>query len=176
MKKSLLILSLIIILSSCSLDDQEYTAQRAQEIERADIVLTNAVYTLAQENEEPIRLESGTLSYWIDRDRIEAERISFIQLDGDGNTAVRGSADNAVIDSSTKVMNLEGNVRLESLKDDLSISTQYLIFDTQNSTVSSEDEVSISFDGGSITGYNLSADLIRLRFDIQNITSGEVEI
>ena len=47
---------------------------------------------------------------------------------------------------------------------------------THNSTVSSEDEVSISFDGGSITGYNLSADLIRLRFDIQNITSGEVEI
>ena len=81
-----------------------------------------------------------------------------------------------MIDSSTKVMNLEGNVRLESPKDDLSISTQYLIFDTHNSTVSSEDEVSISFDGGSITGYNLSADLIRLRFDIQNITSGEVEI
>lgn len=176
MKKSFLILSLIVLLSSCSLDDQDYTAQRAGQIERADIVLTNAVYTLAQENEEPIRLESRTLSYWIDNDRIEAEGISFIQNDGEGNTAVRGRADKAVIDSSSKVMNLEGNVVLESLKDDLSISTQYLIFDTHSSTVNSEDEVSISFDGGSITGYNLSGDLVRLRFDIQSITSGEVEI
>lgn len=178
MRKVLLVPAIItaMLLSSCILEDQEYAVRRSEEIERADIVLTNALYTLGQENEEPIRLESDSLSYWIDSERIEAENIRFTQMNEDGSPAVRGMADRALIDSGSKIMNLSGNVFLESIDDNLSIRSQYLIFDTERDTVNSEDEVSVSFDGGIIKGCNLSADLVRLDFDIGKIISGEVEI
>ena len=164
----------LILLSSCSVNDKSYAESRAAMIEREDIKLINTTSTLSHKRNNPIYIQSSSMSYWIDEDRIEVENMSFIQNDEEGNISLRGSADSATIDSNSEVIHMRGNVRLESLEDQLSIISENLIFDTEEQTVEAEGYVEVVFDSGSVSGYNLSGNLDRMHLDLGITSEGEV--
>ena len=170
-----LLLSLLLV-SSCTINDEEYSARQTEITEHADIVLHNASCTLSQSDDSPVTLTAEKLSFWTNSNRIEAENLSFVQSDSSGEIKAQGTCRGAVIDTSSEVMDLSGDVELSSPQNDLSISASGLIFDTKAQTVRTDNDVRITFEDGIIEATGLDADLNRMSMSLGNIISGEIQV
>ena len=176
MKAAAAMFLVLVVMTSCSVEDEAYTQSRVAVIERPDVTFTDAVHTFAQQGRDPLTVHSRSLSYWMDEGRMEAEGLSFSQMDEEGGLVVEGRADRALIDTSGEVMDLTGNVEMRYVDRDLSISCHHLIFDTKAMTVECDSAVDLSFDDGTMTGENLSGDLRSMRIEIGRSVQGVVGI
>lgn len=176
MKAAAAMFLILVVMTSCSVEDEAYTHSRVAVIERPDVTFTDAVHTFAQQGRDPLTVHSRSLSYWMDEGRMEAEGLSFSQMDEDGELVVEGRADRALIDTSGEVMDLTGNVEMRYVDRDLSISCHHLIFDTMAMTVECDSAVDLSFDDGTMTGESLSGDLRSMRIEIGRSVQGVVGI
>lgn len=168
------VLLAIALLTSCTIEDEAYTASQVAVIERPDITFTDAEHTFSRQGSQPIRMHTAELSYWMDDERMEAQGLSFSQMDEDGSIIMEGRADSAVIDTAVEVMDLSGDVEMRYVSRDLSIATSHLIFDTRAMTVECDTNVVVTFDDGTISGERLSGDLRSMKLDIATAAQGVV--
>lgn len=164
----------LLLLSSCSAPDTALAEETAAIIERPDIALVDATYTLTTSS-GPVRVTAAETRYWMDEGRVEIDSLVFEQTDSDGSVKLSGNAGSATVDTATEIAVLEGGVEMASPSDNLSISAPGLVFDTARETVETTGEFTVSFDGGTTSGRGLSADLKRMSFDIAQSASGEVD-
>lgn len=165
---------LIILLCSCSFVEEEDGEHAKADL--PDIVLEDTSYTLGQNGENPVYIASERMELWSSDNRAETGRITFYQLDDDGDIALRGRADRAEIDTDTKVLMLSGNVLFLSSDGNMRIEADDLVFDSGNEELTAEGTVSVSSEDGTFTGEGFSADLVSSTYTFKSITKGIFEL
>ena len=172
-RTSTLILAVLmpLMLSSC-LYDEAATAGTVSVVERPDMVLVDAVCTLAQGSERPIDFTAGRMSWWMDEGRMELQDVTFTQVDDEGALILRGRCDEAGVDTDLEIVNMRGAVEIENISESLSISADQLIFDTGSMLIESDGDVTIGFSDGTVSGHGLSADLNRRSLSLGGPSQG----
>ncbi len=166
------LLLLMIVLTGCARNSGASSSEAAEDIALPDVTLLESSFTLGQDGQNPLYITSGVLELTLDENKARAGRISFYQNDDEGKTFITGYADRADIDTGTKVVELYGNACIEQLEDGLSIRAEEMTFDSETQKVESVSSVSITFDGGRITGKDLSADLNASTLEMREIEEG----
>ena len=174
-KLLLLILAAAILLSSCSFSRGE--DDEAQEKgEYPDISLTGARYTLGQSGERPVYIESSRMLLYSKDSRAVVEDVTFISYDEEGNPSVEGSADHGDIETDTKRMMLEGNVKLRASDGNMTIEADTLMFDSENGEVEADGDVLVSSDDGTFRGTGFRGDLKEEAYAFRTISEGVFEL
>ena len=128
-----------LLIASCSFVSDDGTVH--EKLATPDIILENAAYTLGQSNESPIFIKSSRIEFYSKDNRATTEALSFVQYNDDGNVRLEGSADKSVIDTESKRMELEGNVKLSENDSGMMIEADTLIFDSENEEITADGHV-----------------------------------
>lgn len=135
-----------LLLASCSFVSDDGTVH--EKLATPDIILENAAYTLGQSNESPIFIKSSRIEFYSKDNRATTEALSFVQYNDDGNVRLEGSADKSVIDTESKRMELEGNVKLSENDSGMMIEADTLIFDSENEEITADGHVRVVSEDG----------------------------
>lgn len=170
MRKAALAIILLALLSSCSFRDSD--GETHEKGIYPDLVLTNAEYTLGQSGERPIHLTCSMLALFSADSLAQIDNLSFISYDENGETAVEGRADRAVVDTDTKRMELEGDVVIHAASGDMMITSDALVFDSENDEITADGNVSVSSEDGSFRGTGFRGDLRAEAYAFATIDEG----
>ncbi len=174
MKGLVPLMIVLLLLTSCSFrqgDEGEH-----EKAVLPDIILENSTYTLGQSGERPVYIDSSRITLYSHDNLAIVEDISFISYDEEGNPSVEGSAGYGEIETDTKRMNLSGNVRLKATDGDMMISSENLIFDSENETIEADGDVSVSSDDGTFRGTGFRGDLREEIYSFSTIGEGVFEL
>lgn len=165
----------LLLLTSCS-EEESSTSSGVSDIALADITLLSSTFTLGQQDENPLYLTADTMAFYLNENRVHAEGMVFHQYDDEGAIFIEGNAGSAEINLETKLADLSGGVTIRQLRDNMSIEGTAMIFDSQQQRVESTGRVIVEFDGGTVTGTNLSADLNASLLELSVIEEGVIEL
>ena len=132
----------------------------------------NAAYTLGQSNESPIFIKSSRIEFYSKDNRATTEALSFVQYNDDGNVRLEGSADKSVIDTESKRMELEGNVKLSENDSGMMIEADTLIFDSENEEITADGHVRVVSEDGEFEGTGFAGDLMTSSYSFASIEKG----
>lgn len=171
MKKALILLLLsLFILSSCKFSSEEES--NAEKMAHPDIVLEKATYLLNQKDQKPITLYGDTITFYSKDNRAILEGFAFEQRDDDDDIYLEGSADRASVNTSTKILTLEGNVSMKKVSDDMEIQGENITFDSDNETVESNGMVRVKSSDGTFSGTDFFGDLKFSNYSFKTLDMG----
>lgn len=159
-----------LLIASCSFVSDDGTVH--EKLATPDIILENAAYTLGQSNESPIFIKSSRIEFYSKDNRATTEALSFVQYNDDGNVRLEGSADNSVIDTESKRMELEGNVKLSENDSGMMIEADTLIFDSENEEITADGHVRVVSKDGEFEGTGFAGDLMTSSYSFASIKKG----
>ena len=159
-----------LLLASCSFVSDDGTVH--EKLATPDIILENAAYTLGQSNESPIFIKSSRIEFYSKDNRATTEALSFVQYNDDGNIRLEGSADKSVIDTESKRMELEGNVKLSENDSGMMIEADTLIFDSENEEITADGHVRVVSEDGEFEGTGFAGDLMTSAYSFASIEKG----
>lgn len=173
MKKLLFIcLAFFLILSSCVFSSEE--ENRAEKGIYPDLILENATYIVGQKDETPIQIKGEKITLYGKEDRAEVEKIEFYQKE-DNAIKIEGSANKAVVNTSTKVLSLEGDVKLKKISDNMEIEARNVEFDSQEEIVSATGKVKVKNKNGEFIGEGFKGDLKSNYYTFESIDEGKIK-
>ena len=170
MKKLYLIIFIVLLLASCTFREDEEVHEKAV---LPDIILEGAEYTLGQDGNSPIYINSSRMTLYSRDNRAIVENMEFVSYNDDGTISIEGSADHAEIDTENETKELEGNVLLHQSDGDMMIKAESLYFDTKNEEITADGTVSVSSEDGSFRGMGFAADLRENIYSFKLIEEGE---
>ena len=173
--KKLFIILFVFILVSCTFSSKD-DGEAGPKTIVPDIILENAVYTLGQKGENPIVIEGDKITFYSKDNRAELESFSFYQEDEDGNVVLEGSADQGLINTKNKTMELEGNVRLAKLDEEMEILAESLFFDSDREEASADGKVVVKSKEGAFKGEDFKGDLKNMVYSFAKMEDGNIEI
>ena len=173
MMRYALLLSLSLLLASCSFSDKD-GALKAEKAVLPDIVLEKARYVLVQEDQDPMVLQSQRMEIYTKDNRAIALGLSFEQSDGNGAVIMKGEAERATIDLGGKSIAMEGGAWLER-NGEMRIEADDLLLDTGNETAKVRGKASVETDEADIIGYGFDADLKLLTYRFSEIEKGTLK-
>ena len=159
-----------LLLASCSFVSDDGTVH--EKLVTPDIILENAAYTLGQSGESPIFIKSSRIEFYSKDNRATTEALSFVQYNDDGNVRLEGSADNSVIYTESKRMELEGNVKLSENDSGMMIEADTLIFDSVNVEITADGHVRVVSEDGEFEGTGFAGDLMTSSYSFASIEKG----
>ena len=159
-----------LLIASCSFVSDDGTVH--EKLATPDIILENAAYTLGQSNESPIFIKSSRIEFYSKDNRATTEALSFVQYNDDGNVRLEGSADKSVIDTESKRMELEGNVKLSENDSGMMIEADTLIFDSENEEITADGHVRVVSKDGEFEGTGFAGDLMTSSYSFASIEKG----
>ena len=170
MRRILWVITVSLLMASCSFVSDDGTEH--EKPVTPDIILENATYTLGQTGEPPIFIKSSRIELYSDDNRAITEALSFIQYNDDGEIRLEGSADSSEIDTESKVMKLDGNVRLAENESGMMIEADTLMFDSENDEVTADGNVKVVSDDGEFEGTGFAGDLLLSSYSFASIEKG----
>ena len=170
MRRLLWVIIVSLLMASCSFVSDDGTEH--EKLVTPDIILENATYTLGQTGEPPIFIKSSMIELYSDDNRAITEALSFIQYNEDGEIRLEGSADSSEIDTESKVMKLDGNVRLAENESGMMIEADTLMFDSENDEVTADGNVKVVSDDGEFEGTGFAGDLLLSSYSFASIEKG----
>ena len=174
MRKTLLLLCVLLMLLSCTKSPAEGVMVTEEEIELPDIMLTNTSYTLSAGEGEPIVIHAGVMKVFLNEEKVLLEDFTFTQNDEEGKPFIKGHAGSGRINTDTRECRFTGGAFLEQLRDGLSVSAESLTFRSRDNTVEAEGHAEVTFEGGHISGRGVFADLTASTLEIGELYSGEM--
>lgn len=174
MKKALLLI-LISLLISCTFSSKEENEPR-EKTAYPDLVLENAEYLLGQSNERPIVVRGERITFYSKDNRAELERFSFSQEDEEGNIILQGSADEGLINTKSKTMDLKGNVFLEKPGEGMEIHAENLFFDSESEEAKADGKVVVKSKDGEFSGTDFYGDLRNMVYSFSEMEDGKIKI
>ena len=170
----ILLLASILLLPSCTFDRRE--EEKSEKLERPDMVLergTMQVHT----GDEPIMLSSERITYYSIDEYAELDAFTFSQKDSDGNIRLEGSADRGRINTSTRVLTLEGEIHLKDIESGLTLQTDgVLIFDIENEEVTTDESVMVEYKDGIFKGRGFYGNLRKEEYSFKEIEEGRLNV
>lgn len=162
-----------LLLVSCTFSEE--SQEKKQKAKLPSIVLDNATYVLGQKDQKPLDIVAKKITFYSDDNKAILEDFSFKQKDDEGIVVLEGSAIHGDINTSTKVMNLEGSVHLKQTSENMEITADTLIFDADNEEITSSGFVMVKSENGSFSGYGFNGDLIEQAYSFDSIEQGTIE-
>ena len=102
--------------------------------------------------------------------------VSFKEYDSQGTLVAEGRADRITYYSDTKNAEIEGRIKVHSLKEKGAINADYLSWDDKNRVLKGKPDVEVSLiddDGSKVAGTGFEADLKRMVISFVNTVRGE---
>lgn len=165
-----------ILLVSCS-NYSTSSTENQDDLRLADMILEEGSFTLYQEGENPIEFKAKRMAFFSAENKAEIEGISFSQKDEDGNIIIEGSADYGELDTEDELLTLEGNVSLDSIRDEMSIrSDGKLSFNTRTQEVESSSYTIVSSADGEFSSQYFYGNLLEEEYSFSSLESGRIEI
>lgn len=175
MKKIPVLFLLLLLLFSCTIERKE--EEKKEKLERPDMILYDGSFRMSLSGQNPILFTSSLLTYYSIDEYAEMEDLSFHQKGDDGEIRLQGRSEKAEIDTSRKILVLEGETVLEEMESGLRIETEgSLTYDMENDKVYTDDEVMVEYDKGTFQGTGFFADLRREEYSFTSIEKGNFNI
>lgn len=175
MKNLVLVVLSILLFTSCTFSSKE-DGEVGPKTVVPDIILENAVYTLGQKDEMPIIIEGDKITFYSKDNRAELEAFTFYQKDEAGNIVLEGSANNGIINTKSKTMELSGNVRLSKLDEGMEILSEALFFDSDREEASADGKVVVKSKEGAFKGEDFKGDLKNMVYSFAKMEDGNIDI
>ncbi len=167
-------LFLLLLISSCTRSERP---EEPPEMILPDMILTDGRFTLYQENEMPITFTAERASFYSADSLALIENISFVQRDADGNITIEGRAESAELDTDNKRLTLKGNVFLNSIRDEMMITTDgTLFFDTVTEEVETSDSVTVTSSDGEFSSAYFYGNLLLEEYSFADLSEGRIVI
>lgn len=158
---------------SCSFNKESET--KKEKMALPSIVLENATYVLGQNKQMPIDIDARKITFYSDDNKALLEDFKFSQKDEEGNIVLEGNALKGEINTSTKVLDLEGDVHLRQVQQNMEIETDILHFDSENEEISSSGFVVVKSESGSFSGKGFNGDLREQVYSFESMEQGTIE-
>ena len=170
----ILMLSAMLLLPSCTFDRHE--EEKSEKLERPDMVLEHGTMQV-HTGDEPIILTSDLITYYSIDEYAELGAFTFSQKDSEGNIRLEGSADRGRINTSTRILTLEGEIHLKDIESGLTLQTEgVLIFDIENEEVTTDDSVMVEYEDGIFRGTGFYGNLRKEEYSFRKIEEGRLDV
>lgn len=170
MLRNLLVVLLILLSISCTFSKEEEI--KAEKANLPTLILENATYLLGQDKENPIVIKGDKITFYSDDNRALLENFSFEQRDESDKIILHGKANEGWLNTSSKTMDLKGDVSLIQLKERMEIETDNLYFDPDNQEISSSGSVVIKSESGDFKGSGFNGDLKMQNYSFDTLEEG----
>lgn len=172
----LILISIMLALSlfpSCTFERKEDL--KTEKLERPDMVLEKGSMRVHTED-EPVILTSDRITYWSIDEYAELGAFTFSQNGRDGKVRMEGSADRGRIDTGTRILTLEGDIRMRDNESGLMLQTEgTLTFDIDNEEVATDGSVVVEYEDGIFRGRGFYADLRKEEYSFVEIEEGRLD-
>jgi LPS export ABC transporter protein LptC len=162
---------LIPFFSACSF---EYETAPVASTSQSDLTMEGLEYVHVENGVPTLSFEADRAERWESAQRMELSNVTFDQYT-DGEAMSRGGADSISINLASNDVEFSGNVRLESLSEDLLIESPRLSWANQDRHLSSgaDDLVRLSqSDGSEISGLGFSASVWTRTWEFSSAVTG----
>jgi LPS export ABC transporter protein LptC len=162
--------ALLALFSACSLDyDQARLAAEISE-DTPDTVLFDVTHTIVRNGSPRFVVEAGRVETFGERRRQYLYEVRFTELAADGSVRTDGTADYAEYQTDTEDFELTGGLRFYSAEEDAWLTADYLFWDSDERTLTSDPGEAVALqrgDGTSIQGRGFVAEMGRsvIRFE-----------
>lgn len=173
MRRIALIVAIFILLVGCTFSEETKTETHEKE-HLPTLMLENASYTIGQRGQRPIKLEGAKVTFYADDNNALLEDFSFYQLDENGEVELHGSARKGIMNTSTNVIKLDGDVHLLQVESEMEIKAEYIVFDADNEEISADGLVMIKSKDGEFAGIGFKGDLREQRYTFDNLEKGKI--
>lgn len=173
--KRLIPILFIVLLTSCTFSSKD-DKPRAEKAIYPDIILEDAEYLLGQKGEEPIVIYGEKMVLYSKDNKAELEMFSFSQKDKAGNVILEGRADEGLIFTESKKMELKGNVTLIQVSEGMEIKSDSVFFDSDEEVVSAPGRVMVKSKDGSFSGRGFNGDLKNSIYSFEMLEEGNIEL
>ncbi|MFP4114279.1 MAG: LPS export ABC transporter periplasmic protein LptC [Spirochaetota bacterium] len=131
-------LGALALLGSCSLDYDQ--ARLASEIsdDTPDTVLFGVTHTIVRDGRTRFIVEADRVESFEERRRQYLQRVRFVELGADGEVVTDGTAESAEYQTDTEDFELTGDLRFYSAEEDAWLTAEYLYWNSEERTLTSE--------------------------------------
>lgn len=174
--EAVLILGLLPALFGCSLNYREAMVPEEIEDSIPNIVMTNVTHASATKEHLLMRTTAERSESYEKNKKTILTGVRFKEYDSLGTLVAEGRADRITYFSDTKNAEIEGDIRVHSLKEKGAINTDYLFWDDKSRILKGKPDVEVSLiddDGSKVAGTGFEADLKRMVISFVNAVKGE---
>ena len=171
--KRLFLILLIIPLISCSFSDKN--EERKEKAVLPTLILENAQYVLGQQGEKPITINSKTIEFY-DNDNLAIIKDFYFEQRSGEETTLEGQAEYGRLNTYSKNLELNGNVRLVQKKENMEISADSLSFNTDKEEISADGFVMVKSKDGVFQGSGFFGDLKEQVYSFSTIEEGSIDL
>ena len=173
MKKLPVLLLIVTLLASCSARDTESSDGDTVKGVYPDLIMTNTSCRIGQSASSPIVLTAGKMTLYSKENYALLEDFSFTSYTEDGGIETEGSADGGRIELDGSSITLEGGVSFSRPGDNMTISAESLVYDKDRDEITTEGQVVVISDEGTVEGYDFKGDLREGIYSFSKITEGD---
>ena len=98
------------------------------------------------------------------------------EYDEEGNIILQGSADEGLINTKSKTMDLKGNVFLEKPGEGMEIHAENLFFDSESEEAKADGKVVVKSKDGEFSGTDFYGDLRNMVYSFSEMEDGKIKI
>lgn len=173
--RSVFTLLLLLSVISCSVNQEGMKGDEA--LIRPDMELSEGEFTLYQRGESPIVFTAERALFYSMDNKAVIENISFMQRDEEGSLILEGSARNGELDTEKEILRLEGEVMLNSIRNEMEIWTDgVLYFNTNTQEIETDSKVHITSSDGEFSSLSFYGNLLTEEYSFSTLESGRIMI
>lgn len=174
-KRVAAVIFLVTLASACSLDYNQTTYSEELAANTPDSILNQFSYTSVQKGVPVFKLKAVKAEIYDKKNETQLEGVSFTEYADDGTVASTGTADTAVYYTDTKNAELSGNIKVHSLTENATVTTDYLYWNDAQKTLTGKPSgvVAISRDNGThVRGTGFEAEAQTKSFSFSGPVTG----
>ncbi len=163
------------LLLSCSLSPEQEAVSRAFTL--PDLSLSDATYVMDRGEEPPLTVVADEIAIYETSHMARIKGLHFSQKDTDGNLALRGQAETAVVDTESYDVELSGSVFVEKFPENLRIEAEALQWLGEEETLISEGDtlVTLVYEGDKrVQGTGMKTTLATFTVTFDSVLNGVI--
>lgn len=177
MKKLALLLSLAVLLVSCSAGKvQRNESSTAKEGVYPDLIMENTTCSVGQSGSSPIVLKAEKMTLYSSDNYALLENFSFASEAEDGIVETEGQAEKGTIELDGSTITLSGNVSFSRPRDNMTIKAESLTYNKKRDEITTEGKVVVNSKEGIIEGYDFKGDLREGIYSFSRIAEGDFSL
>jgi len=168
-------LAFLILVCSCSFDYEEAMVDEDLAEEAPESIMVEVSQTVVEEGKTIMTVEADSVEIYQGHKKTVARGLHFLEYDDDGSTLTEGWADEVVFHNETEDAEFTGNVYFYSKKEEISIRTDSLRWQSEIRYLETPPEAKVILkkdDGSFLEGIGLEADLRRMEIKLKSGVRG----
>jgi LPS export ABC transporter protein LptC len=163
------------VILSCSFDYEEAMVDENLAEESPESIMFELSQTVVEEGRTKLKVEAESVEIYQGFKKTVARGLHFLEYGEDGGTLTEGWADEVVYFNETEDAEFTGNVYFYSKKEEISISTDSIRWESEPRYLETPPETKVTLerdDGSFLEGVGLEADLRRMEIKLKRSVKG----